>query len=448
MGYSGKLKRISSFQLIIAGFLAVILVGSLLLMLPCATVDKGGASFIDALFTATSSVCVTGLIVQDTATYWSAFGQTLIILMIQIGGLGVVTVALCISRYAGLKIGLRQRSTMQEAVSAPTLGGIVRLTAFIFKITITIELIGAALLFPVFRSDFGAVKGLGYSLFHSISAFCNAGFDLMAGTGAQSLTGYSVNIWVNIIIMLLIVIGGLGFVTWYDIKTNKFRFKKYRVQSKIIIVVSATLIIFPALYFFFYEFSKPAWGELSIGGRALAAVFQSVTTRTAGFNSVNLTNISEPGIIIMIVLMLIGGSPGSTAGGFKTTTAAVLVASAAAVFRRRQDAHVFGRRISDETVRNAAAIILLYISLMLTGAAIISCVEGLPMVTCMFETASAIGTVGLTLGVTSGLSVISRIILILLMFFGRVGGLTLIYAALSEKKISAVKYPQEKITVG
>ncbi len=439
-------RHMTSFQVISLGFLSVILLGSLLLMLPIATKSGQSTSFSDALFTATSAVCVTGLVIKDTATYWSLFGQGVILLLIQIGGMGIITIAIAIATVSGRKIGLMQRSTMQEAISAPTVGGIVRRTQFIIRTTILIEIIGAALLAPpVFCRDFGVWKGIWYSLFHSISAFCNAGFDLIGirTPPFSSLTSYSVQPIVNLVIMVLIVVGGIGFLTWEDIKNHKWHLKKYRMQSKVIFMVTGLLIFLPALYFFYFEFSNVPLME-----RVWVSLFQSVTPRTAGFNTADLTLLSEVGQMLIIILMLIGGSPGSTAGGMKTTTLAVLVSSALSVFRKKEHTHFFGRRIPDDTIKNAATIFLMYIVLFLVGGMVISSTEDIPLMTALFETASAIGTVGLSLGITPDLGLVSHIILICLMFLGRVGGLTLIFATLSEKKFNGSKYPQEKITVG
>ena len=439
-----KRRHITSFQIIILGFLSVIILGSILLMLPAATRDGKGAVFSDALFTATSAVCVTGLVIHDTAVYWSLFGQSVILLLIQIGGMGIVTVAVSVAMFSGRKIGLMQRSTMQEAVSAHHLGGIVRLTKFILKTTVCIELIGAALLLPTFIRDFGMMRGIWYALFHSVSAFCNAGFDLIGVKEPfSSLTSYSSQPFFNFTVMALIITGGIGFLTWEDIKNNKLHFRKYRMQSKVILTVTGILIILPALYFFFFEYQS-----LPLGERILVSLFQSVTTRTAGFNTTDLTSFSETGQMLMILLMLIGGSPGSTAGGIKTTTIAVLVSSALSVFRKEEDTLLFKRSISEDTVKSAATILLLYIGLFIGGGMIISRLENIPLLPALFETASAIGTVGLSLGITSQLGIVSQFILIVLMFFGRVGGLTLIFATMTKTAANAAKYPQEKMTVG
>lgn len=434
---------LNSFQLIVLGFAGVILAGAFLLMLPISSSEGNSTSFIDSLFTAATSVCVTGLVVHDTGTYWSVFGHAVILILIQIGGMGVITAAASLAMISGRKIGLFQRSTMQEAMAAPKMSGIVRLTGFIIKTAFVIEIIGAVLMAPVFCRDFG-IRGLWMALFHSVSAFCNAGIDLMGiREPFSSLTSYVSNPIINFTVMSLIVVGGIGFLTWDDIRTNHFHFKKYRMQSKVILTTTIILILLPAVFFFFFEF-----GDFSLGRRIAASLFQSVTPRTAGFNTVDLAAMSEAGQMITIVLMLIGGSPGSTAGGMKTTTVAVLIASASAVFFRREHPQFYGRSISHAIVANAGAIMMMYFGLTISGAIIISIAENLPIMTCLYETASASGTVGLSLGITPSLGILSKTVLIALMFFGRVGGLTLIYAALSEKHAPSGRLPKEKITVG
>ena len=392
--------------------------GALVLMLPVMSNDNTPTPFSQTVFTAVSATCVTGLVCVDTATHWSIFGQAVILVLIQIGGMGVITIGLAILSIAGKRIGLFQRSTMQAT--------------------------GAALLMPVFIRDFGVGRGIWYSFFHSISAFCNAGFDLM-GIREQysSLLSYGENVYVNVVIMLLIVIGGISFMTWNDFKINKLHLRKFSLQSKIILITSLILIIVPAVLFFIFEYNdKP------VGQRIVYSLFQSVTTRTAGFNTSDLSKFSDPGKLIMTVLMLIGGSPGSTAGGMKTTTVATLFLAAMTVFRRRDDVECFKRRISEDAVRNAGAILFMYFSLFFTSGAVISMIENIPLITCLFETGSAVGTVGLTLGITPSLSLPSHIILMALMFLGRVGGLTLIYAALPSHTDTEARLPQEKISIG
>jgi len=357
-------KFFSASRIIILGFAAVIAVGAVLLMLPLAAADKTVTPFKDALFTAVSAACVTGLIVKDTAAHWSVFGQAVILLLIQIGGMGVVTIAVFFTRLAGRKVDIIQRTAMQEAVAAPQVGGIVKLTGFIIKTSLCIELIGAAAMAPVFIKDFGAAKGLWYAVFHSVSAFCNAGFDLMGiRQPFSSLTSYSGNVLINITVMLLIITGGIGFLTWDDIKQHGMHLKKYRMQSKAVLLITAVLLLVPTVYFYCVEFSSPAFQDMTARQKVLAALFQSVTARTAGFNTVDFNLLSESGRLLMIMLMLAGGSSGSTAGGIKITTIAVLSACAVSVFRRRQNARLYGRRIEDETVKIASSIFFMYLSL-------------------------------------------------------------------------------------
>ena len=436
--------RLSSFQIIILGFAGIILLGALILMLPISTTAGCVTPFNESLFTATSAVCVTGLVVQDTGSYWSAFGQMVILMLIQIGGLGVVTVATSFALMSGQKISLMQRSTMQNSISAPKIGGIVRLTRFILRGTFLIELIGALAMLPVFCRDYGW-QGIWLAVFHSISAFCNAGFDIL-GTKDNlypSLTGYVQNPVINITIIIMIITGGIGFLTWDDILENKLHFHRYRMQSKVILVTTLALIVLPALFFFFVDF-----GTIPLAERIQAALFQSVTPRTAGFNTVNLPGMSSASLAVMILLMLIGGSPGSTAGGIKTTTLAVLLGNAYATFRQRDSAQFFGRRVDCDAVKTAATILTMYLALFFGGGVFISIYENLPLSSCLYEAASAVGTVGLSLGITPHLHIPSQMVLIALMYFGRVGGLTLIYATVSSKKNGNGKLPQEKITIG
>ena len=436
--------RLTTFQIIFLAFFLLVLLGTLFLMMPIATRDGHGASFSDAIFTATSASCVTGLVVQDTATYWSLFGQLVILFLIQIGGMGVITISVAIALLFHKKISLLQRSVMQESVSETQIGGIVRFTSLIIKTVLIVELLGAVLLFTVFGREYGILKGIYYSVFHSISAFCNAGFDLM-GEKQQfsSLVSYVGSPIINITVVLLILSGGLGFKTWEDIKVHGIHIKKYRLQSKLILVTGLILVVVPFIYFFFAEFSTYPVKE-----RVLSSLFQTVTPRTAGFNTVDMNQLSDSGIMITILLMMIGGATGSTAGGIKTTTVAVLLIAAVAVFRQRKDATAFGRRIANEAILNAVAIFVLYNSLFLVSSIIISKMENLPMLTCMFESSSAIATVGLTLGITGSLNMISRAILIFLMFFGRVGGLTIFFVAFSNSRVDSARLPKEDVNVG
>ena len=408
-----KNERVTPAQIIILGFFLMILTGAALLMLPWSTSEWGGAAPLDALFTAASATCVTGLVVHDTALYWTPFGQGVILALIQVGGMGVVTVAVAVSMLAGKKIGLKQRWIMQESISAPQVGGIVRQTRFILKTALLIETVGAMLLALRLCPRFGLGKGLWYAVFHSVSAVCNA-----------------------------------GFVTWHDVRQHGVHLRRYRLQSKLILSTTLALLLGAFLFFWLYEFRQPQWRGLSAGERGLAAMFQAVTPRTAGFNTVDLKDLSQPGQLFTIALMLAGGSPGSTAGGFKTTTLAVMLLGVGAIFRRRDSACCFGRRVPDEALRSASAIFLLYILLFLTGGMLISGLDGVPILSALFESASAIGTVGLSLGITAELSAASRLILIFLMYFGRVGGLTMIYAVASGAAPGIAQLPRERVTVG
>ena len=438
------LNQFSSARIILFGFIIMIFVGASILSLPISSRSREFTPFIDALFTATSASCVTGLIVYDTATHWSVFGKIIIIAMIQCGGLGVVTMITVFTQVAGKKIGLRDRATLQSALSAPQIGGIVKLTSFIFKGTVIIEMIGAILMFPSFMKDFGVTKGIYYSIFHSISAFCNAGFDLMGDVSKfSSLTKYQSDIMINISIMLLILIGGLGFLIWKDILNYKFGIKRYSTQTKIILVMSVVLVIFPSVLFFFTEFSG-----LDIKTRILSSLFQAVTPRTAGFNTTDYTKFSDNGIAITIILMLIGGGSGSTAGGIKMSTIFILVATMCSVLKQDKEVAVFKKRIEPDIIKNAVAVFVLDVVLFVAGSMIISGIEGFSLKETMFECASAVATVGLTMGITPHLGIISKILLICMMYIGRVGGITLIFAAVTPKNNGNARYPKDQVAVG
>ncbi len=439
-----KKLKVSPWIIIILGFAALILVGTVLLMLPVSSRTGKAVPFFDAAFTAVSAVCVTGLAVKDTATCWSGFGQGVLLTLIQTGGLGVVTVAASVTMLSGRKLSLFTRSTVQNAMSAPKLGEVVGLMRFVLKGTLAVELLGAAALMPTFVLKFGT-KGIWFAVFHSVSAFCNAGFDIMGSeTGAfSSLTAFSSSAAVTVPVMLLIIIGGVGFLSWDDICTHRFKVSKYCTQTKIVLSMTCILIALPAAWLFFVDMR-----DLPFAERLLASLFQAVTPRTAGFNTCDLTRLSGPSKAMTIVLMLIGGSPGSTAGGMKTTTFALLAANVISVFGKKDDAELFGRRIKPAAVRTAGALFVMYLTLFFTGAAAIGYIEGLPLEDCMFETASALGTVGLTLGLTPVLGLLSRAVLMLLMFIGRVGGMTFVYAFLPFNGRSNSKLPIENITVG
>lgn len=447
MKHRSRRYKLSPLRTIIFGYVGIILFGSILLTLPVSSRAGIWTSFEDALFTSTSATCVTGLIVQDTYTYWSLFGQMVILTMIQVGGIGFMTLAISALMLTKQKIGLRNRYTLQESVNAPQVGGIVRMTRFILLGTIIIETIGTVLLAFRFCPQFGFWKGLYFAVFHAISAFCNAGFDLMGNTEPfSSLTGYTADPLINITIILLIVLSGLGFFVWSDVLTSKFRFRKFKLHTKVVLITTLALIVIPFLLILLFEYQNPVFGK-NPAAYIFGSLFQTVTTRTAGFNTVEIARLSDATIILMLLLMLIGGSPGSTAGGLKTTTFALLAASLFAIFRQRKSIECFKRRISDDTILKIIAITAMYILLFFTCGMLICAFDNVGLKEALFETASAIGTVGITLGITGSLGTASHLILILLMFFGRVGGLTLLLAFHEHGGIPS-KYPVEKISVG
>ncbi len=445
MFYLFTKKIVSDFQIIILAFACVILLGGILLMLPVSSAAGLWTPFSEALFTSTSAVCVTGLVVHDTMTYWSIFGKTVILLLIQTGGMGVVTLSAMVLSVTGHKLGLVQRTLIQDSIGSEHMGGLVRMVRFIVKVMLTVEGIGACFLATVFIPLYGPLKGAAFSVFHSVSAFCNAGFDLMGEQGEySSLTGFAANPVVTLTISLLIILGGIGFFTWKDFIDHGLKFRRYRMQTKAILVMTAALLLLPAIYLFMAEY-----GNLPLGERLLAAIFQAVTPRTAGFNTTDLTQMSGTGQAVTVILMLIGGAPGSTAGGMKVTTIFVILATCASVFGGEEECSGFGRSIDNKVISQSMALMTIYMTLFLVSGAVICSLEQQPLHICLFESASAIGTVGLTLGITPTLGLISKIILIALMFLGRTGGLTIAWA-LFRIQGPAVnrKYPKGNIAVG
>lgn len=393
-----------------------------------------------SFFTATSATCVTGLIRVDTYSHWSWFGQFIIILLIQIGGIGFMTFCIYALTLAKKKIGIISRSIMQNSISSPHVGGIVKMTKFIILATFFIEALGAFFLSFIFCPKLGLVKGLWFSIFHSISAFCNAGFDLMGNFEPySSLVSFQDNWYLNMIIMLLIIIGGLGFLVWKDIIDNRGHFSKMRLHTKIVITTTIILIFGGALFIYFCE-----QGNATI----LSSLFQSVTARTAGFNTVDLSKIRETTQLIIIILMFVGGSSGSTAGGIKTTTIAVMLVNIISMFKQKKGVEVFKRRISDEIVKMASCVLMAYLVLTLIVSLIICQLENISYITVLFECVSAIATVGLTIGITSQLGVISQCLLASLMLFGRVGSITFLLAFASNRVTPLAKAPAEKIQIG
>lgn len=441
-------KRVSRIQIIAGGFFAVILIGSVLLMLPFASRDGQTTNYVDALFTATSATCVTGLVPFDTYTHWSVFGQIVILLMIQIGGIGFMTVITMATLFMRHKIGLQNRMLIMESAGTITLSGISNLVKRIIGGTAVIELIGAALLATQFIPKFGVLRGIYYSVFHSISAFCNAGFDLMGYTEpGASMMVFNDNAVVLLTLSLLIIIGGIGFFVWEDIIVCKANFKNYKIHTKLVLVVSAVLTVVPFLLFFFFEYDG-AFKNMSISDKLLNAFFQSVTPRTAGFASIDMSTLSEPGSIVTIVLMFIGGSPGSTAGGVKTTTIAVILLSTIAYLQEDNNVTVFKKRIEDKMVRRASSIAFIYFSMIFSSALALSWIEPIGIREVLFEVVSAVATVGLSMNVTATLSSASKVILIVLMYAGRIGALSFIMLLTKRNKTAILKRPTGKIMIG
>lgn len=444
-----SLLQMPPMRVILLGFLLIIFVGAVLLSLPVSSQSGEYTNFLDSLFTSTSATCVTGLIRFDTYTHWSWFGKVVLLVLIQIGGLGFMTMAISIVALTKARIGISTRIVMQNSISAPQVGGIVRLAKKIFLGTAIVEGSGAVLLLPYFIPKLGVAKGIVYSIFHSVSAFCNAGFDLMGYREKfSSLTHQTGDWYFNIIIMALIIIGGLGFVVWFDLIDAKFKFKDLHLQSKLVLTVSTVLTVIGAVAIFLFELNGTLFDDMPLNEKILASLFQSVTARTAGFNSVDLASLTPSSISMMMCLMIIGGSTGSTAGGLKTTTFAVLVLSIVSVVRRRKDMEAFGRRLEEGLGKTAACLFTLYITVSVVSAMIISNIEGITMLEAMFETVSAIATVGCTLGVTTSLGVVSEIILIVLMMLGRIGSVTVLLALFSDKSKIVSKLAQEKIQIG
>lgn len=439
--------RFSQTQIIALGFFLIISIGALLLMLPISTRNGMGASFREALFTATSASCVTGLIVHDTYTFWSPFGQAVILALIQLGGLGFMTIATLFSLLLRRKIGIRERELLSESINSSHIGGIVRLTKKIAFGTLFCELAGAVFLTFRFCPDFGFWSGLWAAIFTSVSAFCNAGFDLLGRFGEySSLTPYAGDVLVNVTIMLLIITGGIGFLVWDDIATHKFHWKRYDLHTKIVLSVSFLLTFGGAALFFLLECRASAgmsWTE-----RILTSLFDSVTARTAGFNTTDTAALSNGSKLLTMILMFIGGSPGSTAGGIKTTTVAVLMAYAFSYVRRSASFGMFGRRFEDDSLKKASAVFFTNLSLALIATIIISAVQVLPLPDVLFETFSAIGTVGMSTGITRELLPVSQFIIIFLMYCGRVGSLSFATAISAKRPKPPVMDPVEKITIG
>ncbi len=440
--------RLTRTQWIAVGFFIIILLGTLLLMLPVSSRESGGTDFLSAFFTATSATCVTGLAVVDTYQHWTLFGQLVILLMIQVGGLGFVTIGITILLMMGKRIGLADRGLLRDSVNTLELGGVVRLAKLIVRGTLLIEGAGAVMLSHRFIPEFGFSEGIYYGVFHSVSAFCNAGFDLMGRFEAySSLVRYADDWLVNLTCVSLILIGGLGFVVWRDLYQHRLQVRKYTLHTKMVLTALVFLIAVPTALFWLLERDGVLAG-LTGSGQFLGALFAAVTPRTAGFNTTDVAGMGDAGKLLTLVLMLIGGNPGSTAGGVKTTTVMVLLFYIVSMIQHRDGVNVYGRRLEDGMIEKAAIVFTLTMTMAVTASFLICAIDHLPLTDVLLETFSAVDTVGMTTGITRQTGPCSRIILILLMYCGRIGSLSFALAFTDKKQKSSLRQPMERINIG
>lgn len=440
------LKKLSHSQILAGGFFIIILIGAVILNMGFSSAKGQSIGFLDALFTSTSSVCVTGLIVADTGTYWSNFGKFVIMLLIQIGGLGFMTIATLGVIISGEKLSYSKKLLIQDSLSSEKTSDIIKFCKKIILVSLFIELVGAICLSIAFVPEFGFVKGVCYGIFHSVTAFCNAGFDIMGNF--SSLTTYFNNPIVNISIMLLIILGGLGFSTIFDIN-RKRAFKKFRLNTKIILITTAILIVIPTFLFFIFEMNNPkTLGNMNLGEKILASLFQVVSPRTAGYNTIELSQMHDSTKFLTIILMFIGGAPASTAGGLKTTTFALIIISVYCLFKQKSEIEIFGRTVPFKNLNKALVSLVVGFTLVITGTMIILTYNDFDFLTVLYEVTSAYATVGLTLGITTKLNAICKITLIILMFMGRVGSLTVLYSFIKTDSKKKYKYPKEEINIG
>ena len=440
------LKKLSHSQILAGGFFIIILIGAVILNMGFSSAKGQSIGFLDALFTSTSSVCVTGLIVADTGTYWSDFGKFVIMILIQIGGLGFMTIATLGVIISGEKLSYSKKLLIQDSLSSEKTSDIIKFCKKIILVSLFIELVGAICLSIAFVPEFGFVKGICYGIFHSVTAFCNAGFDIMGNF--SSLTAYFNNPIVNISIMLLIILGGLGFSTIFDIN-RKRAFKKFRLNTKIILITTAILIVIPTFLFFIFEMNNPkTLGSMNFGEKILASLFQVVSPRTAGYNTIELSQMYDSTKFLTIILMFIGGAPASTAGGLKTTTFALIIISVYCLFKQKSEIEIFGRTVPFKNLNKALVSLVIGFTLVITGTIIILSYSDFDFLTVLYEVTSAYATVGLTLGITTKLNAICKITLIILMFMGRVGSLTVLYSFIKTDSKKKYKYPKEEINIG
>ncbi len=436
-------------QIIALGFLILIAVGTALLSLPFATASGERAGFGMAFFTAVSAATVTGFTLQNTALYWSDFGHVVILLLFQIGGLGVMTIATLFFMLMRRRVGLRQREVMVESLNSTQVGGILRLLRQLLLITAVAEVAGAVLLAARFIPIFGFGRGLWYGFFHSVSAFCNAGFDLMGNMGdCGSMSAFAGDWYVNIILMVLIILGGIGFLVLADIYHTGLHFKKLSLQSKIVLTASAVFIAGGAVLFWIFEHDG-VQSEMSVGEQILTSLFASVTSRNAGFVTTDASALSSGGRLLLMLLMFIGGSPGSASGGVKTTTVMVILSHALCRIRGERSVNIFGRRIEDDAINKAVAIVSINLVLIFTGCFLVCALQPeLSLDRVLFEMVSALGTAGISNGLVQELEGVSCCVIMALMFLGRLGSVSFGIALLEKRATAPVQYPVEKITIG
>lgn len=441
-------KKLSFTQILVYGYLAVILISALLLMLPASSSSGKSTNYLECVFMTTSALSGTGLVLYDTYEHWSFLGQLIILIVIQIGGIGFMSLTIFALSFTSRKIGLKSRVTMRESVAGINGGGIVKMTRFILKGTIITELIGAIVLCIFYVPRLGAGMGIFFAIFHSISAFCTAGIDLMGYfEPGSSLVTANCDLLLNLTLIILLNIGGIGFITWDDIIRHKWHFKKYRLQSKIVLFITVLFYVAALGLVLAFEWNNTLDGY-SVGNKVLITSMLVTSGRDAGFAPLVVANLKQAVILVMIVLMFIGGAPGSTACGIKTTTFAVMWLTIASVFRKRKSVECFGRRIDDASVRDACCVTTLYLMVVIISSCLISGIQGLDLTEVVFEIVSAISSCGLSMGITSELKTMAQVIVIIVMFFGRIGGLTFIVSLKNRADHAKATLPEEKIMIG
>lgn len=442
-----KINKLNGIQIIILGIIAINIIGAIILTLPVSSKSGKGTNFLDALFTSASAVCVNGLVINDTGTYWSTFGQIVLIILSEVGGLGIMSFTIFIAILLGKKITLKDRLTLQSSMNTFSIQGLVKMIKYIMYVAFSVQFFGILLLSTQFVPEFGIKKGMFYSLFHSVSAFCNVGMDLFGDF--KSLTEYYSNPVIIITISILVIIGGLGFTVLIELYNYK-EIKNISVHTKMVLFISTLLIILGALLIFILEYNNPkTLGDMGIFDKILNSIFASITPRTAGFNTISTEGMTKAGKIVTITLMFIGGSPGSTAGGLKTSTFGIIIFTIIGVIRGRDDTEAFGRRFSKEVVYKSFSLLIIGIMLVIAATMLLSITEyDETFISILYEATSAIGTAGLSTGVTQRLSGIGKVVIIIMMYIGRIGPFTLAFALTNNKKKTGIRYPEGRILIG